>query len=350
MVIADIRASNLQQAYLDVSQNILLLQKLAQQVATQEPLNLIGDSRLASQVREFQSQFKTKAIECQNNLLPEYNTNLTSALNFHALFESFVTIGEPLITQAAAVKASSIAMQISKDADEINQQTNMNAQNFGGVYNSLSQLQSQFDSALDEAIRELDYSKNEINQDIDKFRNALKKNINDIGEGSAKVGDALCKFGISVLMNRTNVDAVNTIVESLFSTFTGVQKGVTESAQASADFNSNRKELTATFKKLARKDTLLTIAELIRFTNQQFISQMQETELKISKIAAMWGESPVQPPGSGISLGFYQYAQQINAIKTPADTNQLLALLHQARFSWSLLKDSLNNIRQQVSN
>lgn len=370
MVIADISAGNLQQSYLDASQNILLLQKFTKVVMMQQPLNLTGDTGLAFQMNEFQYQFQTQAIYCQNNLIPLYITSLASALNFHTLFESFVTIGEPLIKQASADgtgQASSIAVHLSEVADNTNQQTNTTTQSFSVFNNRLMQLQSKFDSVFDNAIKEFGDSTTAISKEIDKLQNAIKKNINDIVAGSDKVGSAVQELGIGVLteISKVEIEFDNTkVAESVRDTIsnnlkvpsvdfvvsgiTATQKGVAETAQAIGDLNSNNQKLATAYQTLALTNSLVATAKVIQVQNRMFVSEMKETELKISNIATIWGQSPIMiPPGSGISLGFDEYAQRINA-STPADTNQLLALLWKAAISWKSLGDQLNYIKQQL--
>mgnify|MGYP004473660171 CR=1 FL=1 len=349
MVIVDISAKNLQQAYLDANQNVLLFQQYIENILVQQPLNLTENTVLAHRVSTFQSQFKEQAISYRNIFMPEYITSLTSGLNFYTAFKSFVTNVEQLIRQSSADQASSLAVELSKIADETNQRINTAVQKFGVVNNSLSQLQSEFDSALDMVISKLGDSKIAINQDIDKLKNTLNKNIDGIVEGSVKFGGAVYELGIGVLKNITNIEAGNIIPgEFVVSAITAAQKGTAQSAQASADFDSNNKELNTAYQTLEQKNSLLAIATVIQFNNKQFISKMKETELKISNIAAIWGQSPVISPGSGISLGFDQYAQQINAITTPSDIDQLLELLQQAAISWKSLRDELNNIKQEL--
>jgi hypothetical protein len=66
-------------------------------------------------------------------------------------------------------------------------------------------------------------------------------------------------------------------------------------------------------------------------------------------IATNWGQSPVIPPGSGVSLGFDDYARQIVASATPADAKQLLALLKNAAIGWNSLDQQLTDCRKELT-
>lgn len=381
MVISDIRAGNLEQAYLDTNNNIILLLEYTKLVMIQERLNLPGDAGLAFQVKTFQSQFRTQALYVQNQLVPAYINIVSSAGNFCSLFGAFVTLGEPLIAQDSEdskQKASSISGILSEHAGNINQTANIAAKNLGVVNNSLLQLQKEFDSALDNAIKKLDDSATATSAEIDKLETAIKQNINDIVEGSTKVGGAVRELGIGMLTQITKVTGKAPVgketagedkvtgkasvgketagkelevpsVDFVVSSIAGAQEGATQTAQARAGLNSNNQKLATAYQTLAQANSLVATAKVIQVQNRMLASEMGATQVKILDIATNWGQSPVIPPGSRVSLGFDDYAQQINASVTPADTKQLLVLLKNAAISWNSLHKQLTDIKQGLT-
>ncbi|BAY91034.1 MULTISPECIES: hypothetical protein [unclassified Tolypothrix] len=383
---ADISARDLEPRYLDTNGSILLLQKLASLVMMQQLLDLPVDAGLAYQIKIFQSQFKTKASYVQNQLVPMYISHLASASNFEALFSAFVTIGEPLIRQATGdskQRASEISLLLSEFADIHNSQTlTIGAKNIGVIKNRVSQLQNNFNDAITNAIQQMGDTVAATNLEIDKLENEIRKNISDIVSGANKVGGALRELGIGVLTEITKINAstenaakpksateddstdndgeitednvtagslgvpsVNFVVSAI----TGAEAGAAESAQARADLNSNNQKLADAYQKLAQVNALVATAKVIQLQNRMFASEMKMIQEKISNLATTWGQNPVISTGSGISLGFYDYAGQITEIITASDANPLLTSLRSATVSWNSLNDQLIDIKQELS-
>lgn len=383
MVTADISARDLEQRYLDTNGSILLLQKFASLVMMQQLLDLPVDAGLAYQVKEFQAQFKTQASYVQKQLVPMYISNLASASNFEALFSAFVTIGEPLIKQAtdnSKQRASEISLLLSEFADAHNSQTlTIGAKNIGVIKNSVLQLQSSFNDTTTNAIQRMGDAVAATNLEIDQLETEIKKNISDIVSGANKVGGSIRELGIGVLTEITKINAStekaakpdsateddNTeddgeitedtgtaselgvpSVSFVISAITGAEEGAAETAQARADLNSNNQKLANAYQKLAQVNALVATAKVIQVQNRMFASEMKTTQEKISNLATIWGQNPVISTGSGVSLGFYDYAHQII---TESNANILLTLLRSSTVSWNSLNEQLIVIRQELS-
>lgn len=381
---ADISVGNLEQDYLGANSNVLLLQEHARLVMMQEPLNLPGDAGLAFQVKMFQSQFKAKALYSQNQFKPMYINIVASASNFCALFKAYVSIVEPLIKQGADSHqtASSLTANLSEYAGDLNQMATIAAKNLGVVNTSLSQLQSKFDDALSSAIKDLGESAIAASAEIDGLETEIKKNIGDIVEGADKVGGAVRELGIGILTQFAQVTGSSKAkpaaggdseedseeedsaeekdpagsgptavpsTEFVVSAITAARDGGTETFQARADLESNNQKLAAAYQTLAKTNSLVATAKVIQVQNRMFAAEMVATQAKILNIANSWGQSPVIPPGSGISLGFDQYGQQISAIAAPADTAQLMAVLRNAVIGWNSFQDQLTTIKQELT-
>ena len=265
---------------------------------------------------------------------------------------------------------SSIVTILSEHAGTINQTANTASKNLDVVNKSLLQLQSQFDSALDSAIKELEVAATARIAEIDELETAIKKNINDIVAGSNKVGGAVRELGIGVLTSIIKVNgnpkAAETDKDSAHkdsahkdlevpsadfavSAITGAQEGATQTAQARADLNSNNQKLATAYQVLAQANALVATAKVIQVQNRMLASEIAAIQVKILGIATTWGQSPVIPPGSGISLGFNEYAQQIVESLPPVEAKQLLAQLRNTAIGWNSLETQLTSIKQELT-
>ena len=133
------------------------------------------------------------------------------------------------------------------------------------------------------------------------------------------------------------------------SAISGAREGATETAQARADLNSNNQHLEIAYQKLAKANSLITIAKVIQVQNRMLASEMATTPKKLSDIGTKWGQSPVISQGSGISLGFDDYAKQINSSTSSDDIKQMLAQMRQAKIDWNSLNRQLEYIKKELT-
>jgi len=356
----DIRTANLEQSYLDSSISILRFQQYVQLVLIQQRLDLPGDAGLAFRVKELQSQFKNETMALQGWLIQSYIDSLASASNFCNLFGSFIVLGKPLLQQSSEDSkrmVSALSLVLSESASHINQKTDISAQNLDVTYNNLSGLLSDFNRDIDKAIKDLGDSAIAASQEIETLQKAISKNISDIVEGGNVVGGAVRDLGIGILTQivvATNTGKPptggGTKVPSgsfVVSAISGAQEGTTQTLQARADLNANNQKLAATYQKLERANSLITVAKVVQVQNQMLVAEIAVTRAKILAIATDWGQFPdVRPPGSGVSLGFYQFAKRVEAITAPADAALLVKILQDATISWNSLLEKLNDIKR----
>ena len=154
--------------------------------------------------------------------------------------------------------------------------------------------------------------------------------------------DTKPKAGSTGSSNKGSVPSVDFIVSAV----TAAQEGAAGSAQARADLNANNKKLAKAYQDLASISSLDAVAKVIQSQNDFFASEMALTPDEIFAIASDWGRSPIIPPGTGISLGFDEYARAIIASTNSSESSELVSLLEYAIPTWKLFEGQLNSCVQ----
>ena len=177
-------------------------------------------------------------------------------------------------------------------------------------------------------------------------------NINDIVAGATQVGSSVNELLIGTLTTITNIPENSSEVGSQPSTdfvvsgIKGAEQGVAETSQARFDLNTNNHKLVTAYKNLAQINALVTAAKIIQVQTNFFNSALNDAFASLQKIGQTWGQSPQNPPSSGISQEFSNFANAINSIVSQIDADTFAGQLDYAETDWNLFNQKLFILRQ----
>jgi hypothetical protein len=371
-------ALTLRTNYLSTTNDFLSLQSYGNLLQEQAPLELPGDAGLSYEVRTFQGEMKAQARYFNNKIVTEYIRLFTMGTNFYALwkamFDNDIEHLQHAFENEIARKASfHVFKELSDQAGKTNQVASAFVEDLKVLNVTLAKLDSKLDSALDASIKQLEESAIAESAKIDKLKKAIEQNINDIVAGASKVGAATSELIIGVLTTITDAkvdvgskggkggetqkdgnggkdkgDSGVPSTDFAVSAIQGATEGAAETAQARADLNANNEKLSVAYQNLARANALVAVAKVVKVQNEMFISVMKEAQEDSMQLAATWGQAPITPPGSGITLEFANFAQQIESVSSQKDADSLVDLCKNASMEWDLLNEKLSDLKRAM--
>lgn len=107
-------------------------------------------------------------------------------------------------------------------------------------------------------------------------------------------------------------------------------------------------KLAAAYQSMARANALVAVANVVKVQNHMFTSAMGQALAATQQIATTWGQDPILPPGSGISLEFTDFAQQTDAISSQQAASDLVRQLEYASTGWDLLDAQLVTLKKTI--
>ncbi len=129
----------------------------------------------------------------------------------------------------------------------------------------------------------------------------------------------------------------------------GTVDGIEQTAPARASLNANNEKLMDAYQRLAHFDALIAAAKVVEVQNNLFLSAMKEALTVTQQIAATWGQSPIEPPGSGISLKFATFSQQVAAISSQQDAESLTEHLQLVATPWNVLNEQFGSLKRIIT-
>jgi hypothetical protein len=129
----------------------------------------------------------------------------------------------------------------------------------------------------------------------------------------------------------------------------GAEDGTANTVQARADLNANNEKLAARCQSLAITRAVLAVAKVVQVQSGLFASAVGDSRAAAEQLASTWGQPPVSPPGSGLSLGFYDFAKDIDAVRDHDGASDLVARLRLANDGWRALSDALEDMKQLLT-
>lgn len=367
-----IAPQGLESDYIQATARFQLAQNYANLLLQQPFLELPVDAGLASLVRNQQQSLKTLANNFDLEVMPGYIKQIASASGFTALWQAYKETDRTYVKNAfdnpmaqnTAVQATNL---LAEHSGEINAQADLFANNINGVNTTLQSTIATLERSLDRAISDMGVDAEFVSASIDELKSSINQNINDIVEGGEKTGKAVTDLGIGILTTiaadsgsaakgtGTDKKAGESKGTSVPSTefvalaIKGASEGAAETAKARADLNANNEKLADAYHKLAELNGLTAVAKVVSVQNSLYIGALKEIGQSIPILAQTWGTSPLTPPGSGISLGFHNFALQIQRVKSTQEAEQLAGLIGLADVGWTSLSRQLNTLKRTLS-
>jgi hypothetical protein len=341
---------DLQSQYLSVTDQFLQLQSYSNLIQQQIPLNLPNADGLAFQIMTYQSQIKAIAAAFLDPLMSSYIGLLTAGTNFCMLWDALISNGLAWIAQAYDSQSSKetavAALQgVSDEASRINQTAQLLAGDFRVRNNELQSSEKAFDTSLTTAITQMGAAAAATSKTIDDLKAQAAQDIANIVAGAERVGGAVAELGIGSLTTIRGGGKPDFAVDAI----QAAETGAAETAQARADLRRHNQDLSNAYQTLANLNSLIAIAKVIQVQNAMFASAMNEALKGLGQLVAIWGQSPITPPGSGISLEFATFAQQVQQVTTQSAATSLVAALRNVDTSWKSLKQELSQLTASLS-
>ncbi len=374
---ANVGPENLASNYLSATNVFIQLEEFSNLNLSQQELNLPVDTGLSYEIETYQNQLKSSASAFFSDISGKFIHQISLGLNFVALWKASEEVELPLLRQAAtnekARQASQRAFQeLSEQSGRIHQ--------FGtdlsgtiGVYNgTLGPLNDKLQVAIAEAIKQLGAAAESATQEIDALNTAIGKNIDDIVAGATETGSAVSELLIGILTTIADAkpDKTSTGTESqgkgtktksgdgdankppstdfAVSAITAGSEGVEKTSQARADLRANNEKLAKAYQTLAQANALSAVGKVVAVQAAQFASAMAELQTQTETLVASWGQSPITPPGSGRSLAFQQFADEIAAISSQTEADGLVKQVEFVSTDWTLLGDRLQSLKTRL--
>ena len=363
-----IAPQGLESGYIQATARFKLAQNYANLLVQQPFLDLPVDAGLAYLVRNQQQSLKTLANNFDLQVMPEYIGQISSASNFTALWQAYVKNDleyvknsfENQMAQGTAIQATRLLTEYS---GRINVQADGFADNIKGVNLTLQSLASTMEKSLNQAILSMGVDAQFVSASIDELKSAINQNINDIVEGAEKTGKGVTDLGIGILTTIAansgekggetgkdkGKDGGVPSTEFVALAIKSASEGSAETSKARADLEANNKKLAEAYHKLAELNGLTAVAKVVNVQTALYIDALKEIEQSIPILAQIWGISPLTPPGSGISLGFYNFSLQIQRVKSARDAEDLAGLISLADVGWTSLGEQLNTLKRTLS-
>jgi hypothetical protein len=354
----NIGPSTLQPDYLFAFDKITQLQTFADLLQMQVVLDFSNiDEGLAFEINSFQNQMKAHAEYINDQFMAEFIGILSKSSNFCVLYNA------PLKTEVNNVKnaasnfrakesSSRVMSLLANQSGDLNQTVKIVASNLSVKKYELDETNEYFDTCLQKAIKALTSSATKSLTTIDNLQKEIKKNIDDIVEGANKIGAATSELLIGLLTTITdakggkpNTPSTNFVAMSV----KGAADGAAETSQARANLNSNNAKLATEFQNLAKFNGLVAVAKVTKIQNDMFTNSVSDSLRAIHKISETWGQTPVLPPATGISLEFSNFSKSIDSISNGDDAQKLASIMEFVSDDWLAFKMKLNSFKTRLT-
>lgn len=353
--------SSLQPDYLSATDKFVVLQTISTLLEEQINLSLPVDTGLAYEIEFQQKQLKAKAQYVFTQVIPAYIDIMSRASNYYALWQATydtesVNLKNAFNSNEAKEAASKAFGILATQAGQINQVISAFSGDLSITKEEVDKITASFESELNKAIDSLGASAQSTSQDIDKLNAAISQNINDIVNGANTVGSSVTELIIGTLTTITKAkpdsaggqgkEAENApSADFAVSAIEGAEKGVAETEKARADLNANNAKLVEAYQSLAQINALVAVAKTVQVQNALFSTTLSDALSTANQLANTWGQSPLNPPASGISLAFSDFANAVTAVASQADADALVGAADYAVTPWNLFNTKLTYLR-----
>ena len=398
----NIGPSSLQPNYLLAIDKIIQLQTSATLLQTQVVLDLPDDEGLAMEVRNFQKQMNAKAEYIHDQLIADFIGLLSESSNFYYLWNAAVENEPDLIKSAvnntiARTSSSQVMLALANQSGLLNQKAKRVVANLAVIQSELDETNENFDHVLQTIIDTLTESESKYTTSIDVLQKAIKKNIDEIVEGANKTGAATSELLIGILTTIKDASPGNLKEKSkdtskagskdkpngnpkdkskgdskdknkvvskdkskdyskdlstdfVVNSIKGAKEGAEETSQARADLNINNEKLATAFQDLAKANALIAVAKVVKMQNDIFTKGVRDSLSSIHKISETWGNTPILPPASGISLSLSTFSESINSTSSQEDADRLIAIMDYVSNDWDAFNNQLIYFKRKLIN
>lgn len=369
--VVDIGPADLSQDYLAATNDFMTTAKFGNVVMTQMRLDLPVSAGLAYEIETYQDQLKGYAATFFKDVSGKFIHQVSLGLNFVALWKAQAEIDVPLLRQAGTnSKARDSSVHVYSELSEQAGRINQFAADLNGtlsVYNGkLGPLNGDLQKAIGQAITELGKAAEQATAEIDALNKTIAQNIDDIVAGANEAGSAVSELLIGVLTTiadakpdkksdegegKNSGEGGGGSTPSTDFAVTSIKagtEGVEKTAQARADLKANNEKLADAYQKLAQANALTAVGKVVAVQAAQFTDAMATLEKGGEALASGWGRSPITGSGSGRSLAFQQFADQIAALTDNADAERLAKQVEFTSNDWKLLGDRLQSLKSAL--
>jgi hypothetical protein len=147
---------------------------------------------------------------------------------------------------------------------------------------------------------------------------------------------------------KNDVSAKPPSTEFVVTAIKGASEGIAQTERARADLNANNAKLATAYRNMANDDAMLAIAKVVQAQNDLFATAIHDSLAATAKLAATWGQPALASSTSGISQGFTEFVDGIDAIASPHDADLLVKELRLAGPAWEALTKSLVGSRRAL--
>lgn len=387
---------SLQQDYLDAANYFWLLQCLNNLLLEQASLDVEPQihAGLAFETMVYQRQMKKHARTVLEQTLPGFIDIFGEASAFYDVWQAAVdvdlkSLGDPSADPADRTGARQIAAELSKQAGKAHQRAAALAQDMAVQQQEMARFSSEFDQALETALIAYGQAAVEQSSKIDKLNAEVLKNIQAIVDGAHKTGKAVSDLLIGIItiiakaktLEPDKPDAAGTGKEGgkasqetgkdkekaaekeaqkkeeaakppsgefVIKAVEGAAEGTAESAQARADLNHNNQLIAAAYQVLARVNEQVAVASAVKSQNEMFIQAVNHLQAAVDKIGQTWGRPEVDPPASGISREFAEFARRVEGLSGAQDTQALADQVEYDAGAWDLFNQKLTQLKHNI--
>ncbi|MBT5551260.1 MAG: HBL/NHE enterotoxin family protein [Nitrospina sp.] len=359
----DLGDQGLLEAYLSCTRKALLSQTYSNLLETQQKLSLENfDSGLAVKINAYQAEMFTHARTFNNQSMPAIIHQMTYASNFSALMSA---LNKQLKNQDQLlldnIKDISAQVQAIKETAETYQIfASALKSKLGVTWNSLQSLTSNYKEAMDQLETNLTAATQKIAQEILDLTELTSQNIQGIIDGGNKAGSGVSEIGDTIITifnvsdkdekkpgkdeekeveKKSENDEIPT--QYLVSGLNAIVDGVSGSSQAASDLKITNKKLAEAYQKLAKANSLLSVAKSVQAQNELFSNTFEQTTTATAQLNDEW-EKVIKAFG---------YAN--DAISSINSVEEIQSLKHQVELSaqkWKILSDQIDAIKLNYAN
>jgi len=366
----DLGDQNLLAAYLACARNALLSQTYSNLLEMQQKFSLEGmDVGLAVKFKAYQTEMLTYARAYDHQTMPAIIHQMTYASNFSALMSAFKKVLgkdgflkleniKDISVQVSSLKETAIKYEIYASA--------LNAK-MGVTWNSLQPLADNFKTVIDQIESNLTVAAQNVSQEISDLNALIDQNIQGIIDGGEKAGSGVVEIGNTIITtlnvseedesklkkdqkssDKDESDKAKAKKEDdelptkyLVSGLNAIAGGIAGSSQAAADLKLNNEKLAAAYQKLAKVNSLLSVAKSIEAQNELFVSSIQNTNPAITQLDDGWKK---------VTASFSNAENAIFTINSAEELQSLKSAVEQGAQKWKILSDQIDDIKLNYAN
>lgn len=338
-------------------------------ITEQEVLDISGiDVGLALKMAQLQLQLRELATNFFNIILPDFERLVRDAGSLASLIQTFDRLDRRTILEAysnPAKRQSLVTLldTVSEKAGEDYIDLLTLITHVALVGGNLLSLSADLDDLFEAAIAGLTDALKATVTDINELTKAVHKNIEDIVAGGRAAGDAVTELGVGIItvisgsINAGDVkkpedkdkdkdkpkgDGAPPKLPSIEFAVHAIQAGgdgVAKWSAAQLALRSNNVALADAYQKLAGESALLAVAKVVQVQKGLFATNIHTLKVDCDLLKENW---------SDMRTGLNEFKTAIGGVSDENTASKLAGFADAGRKHWSVLRDSLTRIEEQL--